>query len=118
VASAREFILKHFATPITLADVAWHVGKGEEHLARVFKRQTGQSVFEHVRELRIGHAKTLLLDPALSLGEIAERCGFHSLSFFSRAFRAEVGIPPSRYRGQVTVPGQPPRPIPRKRAVR
>lgn len=102
VASAKEYMLKHFATPLTLEDVAWHVRKGEEHLARVFKRQTGQSVFDYVRELRIHHAKTLLQDASLTLTEIAKRCGFNSLSFFSRAFREQVGISPSRYRGHVT----------------
>ncbi len=102
VAAAKEYILKHFDAPITLADISWHVRKGEEHLARVFKRQTGQSVFEYVREVRIHHAKTLLQDAALTLTAIAERCGFHSLSFFSRTFRKHVGISPSRYRGHTS----------------
>lgn len=112
VAAANEYILKHFATKLTLGDVAWHVRKGEEHLARVFKRQTGQSVFDYVREVRIHHARTLLQDASLSLTDIAEQCGFQSLSFFSRTFRECVGISPSRYRGHVTsvsVPGRQPK---------
>ena len=99
--AAREYIVKHFARDLTLGEIAWHVGKGEEHLARQFKRRTGQSVFDYVREVRIAHAKTLLSAPALTLTEIAGRCGFHSLSFFSRTFRACTGMPPSRYRGQL-----------------
>lgn len=102
VAAAKEYILKHFDGPITLGDVAWHVRKGDEHLARVFKRKTGQSVFDYVRELRMHRAKTLLQDASLSLTEIAERCGYQSLSFFSRTFREHVGISPSRYRAHVT----------------
>jgi len=101
VTAAREYIVKHFAKDLTLGEIAWHVGKGEEHLARLFKRRTGQSVFDYVREVRIGHAKTLLSTPTLTLTEIAERCGFHSLSFFSRTFRACTGMAPSRYRGQL-----------------
>ncbi|WP_345785475.1 helix-turn-helix domain-containing protein [Thalassobacterium maritimum] len=38
-----------------------------------------------MREARVNRARTLILDPALSLSEIASRCGFHSLSFFSRS---------------------------------
>lgn len=98
VSAAKEYVLKHAAEDITLGEIAWHVGKGEEHLARVFKRETGQSVFTYVREIRLNQAKTLLLNPALTQSEIAQQCGFHSLSFFSRIFRQHVGMPPSHYR--------------------
>ncbi|AHF93120.1 DNA-binding domain-containing protein, AraC-type [Opitutaceae bacterium TAV1] len=98
VAAAKEYVLKHLAEDMALGEIAWHVGRGEEHLARVFKRETGRSVFDYVREMRINEAKTHLLDPALTLTVIAERCGFHSLSFFSRTFRQHVGMSPSAYR--------------------
>ena len=98
VNAAKEYILKHAAEDISLGEVAWHVGKGEEHLARVFKRETGQSVFDYVREIRVNEAKTLLLNPALNLTQIAGRCGFHSLAYFSRTFRQQAGVSPSQYR--------------------
>lgn len=98
VSAAREYVFKHYSKDLTLGEVAWHVGKGEEHLARVFKRETGQSVFDYVREMRVNQAKTFLLNPAMSLTQIAERCGFHSLSFFSRTFRQQAGMSPSQYR--------------------
>ncbi len=98
VTGVKEYILKHLADDMTLGEIAWHVGKGEEHLARVFKRETGQTVFDYVREARVNRARTLILDPALSLSEIASRCGFHSLSFFSRTFRKVTGMSPTGYR--------------------
>jgi AraC-like DNA-binding protein len=101
VAAAKEFIFKHFSKDLTLGEIAWHVGKGEEHLARVFKSETGQSVFDYVRETRINQAKTLMMNPVGSLTEIAERCGFHTLSFFSRTFRQHSGMSPSHYRHSI-----------------
>ncbi|MEX2605717.1 MAG: AraC family transcriptional regulator [Kiritimatiellia bacterium] len=98
VMAVREYILKHYQQPLTLGEIAWHVGKGEEHLARLFKRQTAQSVFDTVREVRVDAAKTLLPNPALSLTHIAERCGFNSLAYFSRSFKQMTGMPPSQYR--------------------
>jgi AraC-like DNA-binding protein len=98
VSAAKEYVIKHYSKDMTLGEIAWHVGKGEEHLARVFKRETGQSVFDYVREIRVNQAKTMLLNPAWSLTEIAGRCGFHSLSFFSRTFRQNTGMSPSHYR--------------------
>ncbi len=98
VLGVKEYILKHLADELTLGEIAWHVGKGEEHLARVFKRETGHTVFDYVREVRINRARTLILDPSLSLSAIAERCGFHSLSFFSRTFKQVTGMSPTGYR--------------------
>lgn len=107
VTAAKEFIFKHFTRDIKLGEVAWHVGKGEEHLARVFKRDTGQSVFEYVREMRINHAKTLLLNPALTLTQIARLSGFHSLHFFSRTFHKHEGVSASRYRREMATAARP-----------
>jgi len=101
VISAKEYILKNLSTKLTLGDVAWKVGKGEEHLARVFKRETGQSVFDFVREMRIEQAKTHLYDTSLSLTDIAQATGFASLSYFSRTFREMVGMSPSQYRNHI-----------------
>lgn len=99
VAEAMEFIQKHFNDPeLRLGAIAWHTGKGDEHLARLFKRETGKSVFDYVRETRINYAKTLMLDPSLTLTTVASACGFQSLAFFSRTFKQLVGLSPSAYR--------------------
>lgn len=108
VVAAKEYVLKHLEKDMTLGEIAWHVGKGEEHLARVFKRETGRSVFDYVRESRVNKAQTYLLDPALSLTEIAGRCGFRSLSFFSRTFRQLAGMSPSAYRRHTQAVMRPP----------
>lgn len=102
VVEATEFIHKHFNNPgLRLGTIAWHTGRGEEHLARLFKRETGKSIFEYVREVRINHAKTLMLNPSLTLTEIAAACGFQSLAFFSRTFKQFTGQSPSDYRRTV-----------------
>jgi len=104
VAAAVEFIHKHHADPkLRLGAIAWHVGKGEEHLARVFKRETGRTVFNHVRDMRIDHAKTLLQDPFLSLTQVASRSGFESQSHFCRSFKQVVGLSPGTYRASLNL---------------
>jgi AraC-like DNA-binding protein len=101
VSTAKEYILKHLHEPITRLDIARQTGKGEEYLSRIFKQESGQNLFDYVREMRIARAKTYLVDPSLSLAQIAERCGFSSISFFSRTFRDVCGCTPSFYRAQL-----------------
>jgi AraC-like DNA-binding protein len=36
----------------------------------------------------------------LSVGEVAEACGYQDRLYFSRVFRAHFGVAPSKYRGE------------------
>ncbi len=100
VNQAKEFLRRDFARALTLSQIAWHVKISEEHLARVFRKVTGQTVFDYLRTVRLENAKTLLLDSNRTLTEIARAAGFSSLSLFSRNFSQYVGQNPSSYREQ------------------
>ena len=52
----------------------------------------------YYRALRLARAQNLLRNSALSLTEVALATGFASSSHFSRAYTAEFGEAPSRYR--------------------
>ena len=49
-------------------------------------------------EKKIQRARELLLATDLPVYAVAERCGFSSPHYFSRAFAARAGVPPGRYR--------------------
>ena len=100
VNQAKEYLRRNFAHPLTLGQVAWHVKLSEEHLARVFRKVTGQTVFDYLRTVRLESAKTLLIDSDRTLTEIADAAGFSTLSHFSRNFSQYVGQNPSTYREQ------------------
>ena len=98
VNQAKEYLRRNYAKALTLGEVAWHAKMSEEHLARVFRKVTGQTVFDYLRTVRLENAKTLLIDSSQTLTEIAAATGFGSLSLFSRNFSQYVGQSPSRYR--------------------
>ncbi|HVK02130.1 MAG TPA: helix-turn-helix transcriptional regulator [Armatimonadaceae bacterium] len=102
VAVAKDFLLRSLDhpgdQPLRLADVAAHVGVSEQHLARVFKHETGRTVFEYARRARFERAKTLLSGSDRNVSEIALLTGFSSVAVFSRTFRREIGRTPSEYR--------------------
>jgi AraC-like DNA-binding protein len=100
VVQAKEFLIRNHARDLTLGEVAWSVKKSEEHLARIFRRVTGQTVFDYLRTVRLEMAKTLLINSEKTLTEIASATGFGSLALFSRSFKQYVGINPSGYRQQ------------------
>lgn len=98
VNEVKEFLLRNYARPLTLGEIAWHVRKSEEHVARVVRKVTGHTVLGYLRTIRIERAKTLLISSDKSLTEIARLCGFVSLALFSRNFAHYVGRSASAYR--------------------
>ena len=95
---AKEYLRRNFAKALTLGEVAWHTKVSEEHLARIFRKVTGQTVFDYLRTIRLETAKTLLINSSKTLTEIAAETGFGSLSLFSRNFSKFIGQSPSAYR--------------------
>ena len=98
VVQVKEYLLRNYTRELSLGEIAWHVHKSEEHVARVFRKVTGQTVFDYLRTVRLESAKTLLINSDKTLTEIARLSGFGSLALFSRNFSLYVGRSPSAYR--------------------
>lgn len=110
IARVLALMEARFAEPLTLLDLARTSGWSSTRFAHRFRERTGSAPMEHLRRLRIAHARRLLADPTLSIRTIAERCGFADPYHFSRVFRAIDGLAPSHYRAALfaTQPTAPP----------
>jgi hypothetical protein len=69
-----------------------------DSLRHAFKKSFGCSPREMMSNLRMQHAKNLLLESSLSVKEISSRCGFVRQHEFTRAFHERVGVAPSLWR--------------------
>jgi AraC family transcriptional regulator len=68
------------------------------HFHRTYRGLLGETVYDTIRRLRLRRAALDLLDARLSIDRAATRAGYASQAEFTRAFRAEYGEPPARYR--------------------
>lgn len=66
------------------------------HLLREFKKYTGYTIYNYIRQKRLIMAKSLLRK-GFSVTEICGRCGFSNYSNFIRAFKNAFGMPPKKY---------------------
>ena len=101
---ATEFILANYNRKITLEDVADEVGFSPAYFSRLFKKKYGQSFSAFLTNVRIDASKNNLLATNLPMSEIARMSGFVDASYFTRAFKREVGVTPGYFRshrGQV-----------------
>lgn len=65
---------------------------------RHFGRETGMTVGSFLVRIRMMAAAELLRSGDTTVATIADRVGYRSESAFSRAFRAEIGTTPARFR--------------------
>lgn len=93
-----EYINEHFAEDISLEKVASIAGFSKYHFTRLFKQYTDVSFYKYLNQRRIDHAKLLLLDPGISVIEVATQSGFSSLSAFLRMFKQLNGCTPTEFR--------------------
>jgi len=98
VADALDFITKRYQEKITLAAVADHVGLSPHRIAHVVKENTGKSIMQIVREVRIEQAKRLLDRTSRTCTEIAYEVGYNDQSYFIKHFKRREGITPAQYR--------------------
>jgi AraC-like DNA-binding protein/ligand-binding sensor protein len=98
VSNAKQFIRSHFETEITLDMILQHVHVSRFYFCKIFKKATGMTLTEYTARVRIETAKTLLLEHALRISDVAFASGFGSIPQFNNVFSRMIGMSPTDYR--------------------
>ncbi|WP_372373418.1 helix-turn-helix domain-containing protein, partial [Vreelandella venusta] len=65
---------------------------------------SGMTVYEYLREIRMNEARELLSNTHLSVSAIAAHVGFSSSANFSTAFKERFGTSPMKFKNQYPSP--------------
>jgi AraC-like DNA-binding protein len=98
VTLARDYLAENFAEDLSLAQLAALAGVDRFHLLRAFRRSLGLPPHLFQTQLRLRHAKRLMLageKPAMA----AVAAGFADQSHLIRKFKAAYGVTPGQYLG-------------------
>lgn len=96
--SIQQYIDEHFSQDISISRIAAEHFISVYHLSRQFKALTGYSPKQYLMYIRLSHAKSLLLNSDLNVGQITVKCGFNDVNNFIRSYRKEFGLTPLQYR--------------------
>lgn len=96
----KQYLETRYREPLTLDDLCHVAHMSKPHLLSEFRRYVGMPPIGYLIRVRLGHARNLLLDHNLSVGEIAERVGYPNIYHFSKLFRKHTGRSPSAFRGR------------------
>lgn len=70
-------------------------------LNRKVKSITGFSSSGYILQMRMDKAKRMLASTSIPIGDIAMKCGFAEMSYFSRMFKQTFRMTPSQYRKKI-----------------
>lgn len=98
VRMTNEFIAAHYAEDISLADMAGYVCLSSSYLSRIYKKETGMSTVDKLKEVRIKAAMRLLKATNMKIQDIASAVGYNSSRYFLAVFRSITGVGPTEYR--------------------
>jgi AraC-like DNA-binding protein len=99
VALALDYLAENFAEDCSLAELAALAGVDRFHLLRAFRRCLGLPPHLYQTQLRLRHAKRLMLageSPAMA----AVAVGFSDQSHLIRKFKSAYGVTPGEYLGR------------------
>lgn len=95
---ARDVADRHFADPLTVADLAAVAGLSPSHFSREFRRVFGESPHQYLLTRRLERAAALLRNTDRPVTEICHLVGLSSLGSFTSSFRRIHGSSPAEYR--------------------
>jgi AraC family transcriptional regulator len=99
VNAAIAYIEAHLAAPLTVPEVARAAGVSHNHLTRLLRETTGDTVVGYIRRRRLDRAHHLLRASTLSIPAVAASVGIPDLQAFNKACRRELGASPRALRG-------------------
>jgi AraC-like DNA-binding protein len=97
-AHLRQWLAEHFQHHPTAEDLARCIGLSLHYFRQQFHKSFACTPREWIRDERLRFAAELLLDSDESVADIAEHCGYRSVSSFSRLFSTCFGCGPKQWR--------------------
>lgn len=101
VNDAIDFILAHAGEDICVDDIARHCHFSRFHFSRLFKAETGESVYEFIKRVKLERsAFRLKVEKERKITEIGSDYGYSS-SNYSSAFRQHHKLSPAEFRKSI-----------------
>lgn len=93
-----NYIRQHFKEELTIEQLANSVHISVSALERRFKKYLSKTPRQFITEMRLEHARKLLVETNLPISEVAFQSGFFEHSYFSKQFKSLFATLPSQLR--------------------
>jgi len=106
IAKAIEWLRQNYSKPLRIEDLAGHASMSTSSFHEHFRAVTAMSPLQFQKQLRLQHARQLLISEALAAATAGHRVGYESPSQFSREYSRLFGAPPAADRKRLASAGE------------
>ncbi len=104
IMQAIDYIGSTLGNAISTEKMAKKVSMSRSYFCTVFKKYTGTTINEMIREMRMDHAEKQLSQSRLPIPEIAQQVGYEDANYFTKLFYECKGVTPSEFRRRAPAP--------------
>jgi AraC family transcriptional regulator len=98
VKQAVDYARNNLGASLSLSTLARQANLSPTYFHKVFRDVLGVTPNEYITNLRIEHAKELLVRTNMQIYRVAQECGIENIPYFSYIFKKRLGISPQEYR--------------------
>ncbi|MCW8129446.1 MAG: helix-turn-helix domain-containing protein [Planctomycetota bacterium] len=100
LALAIAYLQQHLKEDVVAEELAQATHTSYSHLSALFRERFACGPLKRHQLLRLEVARKMLLNPYLSVDEVAQEMGYEDTNYFVRVFRKTYGCPPGKWRKQ------------------
>ncbi|WNR45280.1 response regulator [Paenibacillus roseipurpureus] len=100
VDTVKRMVREQYAEQLTLNVIAKQVNYSTIYANKLFKKETGQTIFDYLTAYRMEKAKELLKQPHSRIYLVAEEVGYTNKSHFCLSFKKHTGLSPTEYKNR------------------
>jgi len=94
----HHYVIKNFNAPLQIEDIAQIANMTPHAFCKYFKKSTKKTFMTFLNELRVCHAKKLLIENRIPISQICIESGFNNISNFNRQFKTGTNMTPSDFK--------------------
>jgi len=96
VRKAIKYIIEHYSEDLSVQVVSSKLGLSASYFGGIFKKETGTSFHQFLTKIRLNRAEDMLRSSEYNVNEVAFACGFSDPFYFSKVYKENNGISPSK----------------------
>lgn len=100
IQSIIQYIQEHYCEDLSISALSDRFGLSSNYISNLLKQELGIRYNDYITQLRLKHAKRLLISTNLPVKKITEACGYYSQSHFTKLFLEYEHCTPLEYRKQ------------------
>lgn len=98
ITGITKYMQEHLSEDVSLHILSEEFHLNSQYISQLFKNEIGVNFLPYLTNIRMEHAKKLLLSSSLSIAEVSEQSGYGDYRVFTKVFKKSEGITPSQYR--------------------